>query len=170
MVSIKKGVRLAGSGRMTRERSAGAIVFRKEKSRIFFLVLKHGTGFWGFPKGLVWPTEKVEEAAKREVKEETGLEKIKLIPGFKKRSQFIFTAKYPYQLERGLKKGERVLKTVTYFLAESKGKKVKLSFEHNEYAWLEYKDAVERLSYQNDKDNLKKAFDYIISSTRASLF
>ena len=54
--------------------SVGAIV-RKDK-RILFTLRKKGpgAGSWGFPSGFVEPGETLEEAIKREVLEETGIE------------------------------------------------------------------------------------------------
>jgi hypothetical protein len=51
------------------------------------------------------------------------------------------------------------MKFVTYFLAESIDKKVKLSFEHLNFAWLELGDAMENLKKHNktNQEVLKKA-------------
>ena len=56
------------------ERSAGAIIFRKEKGNIYYLLLHYEAGHWDFPKGNIEKGEKSEETAQREIKEETGLE------------------------------------------------------------------------------------------------
>jgi len=56
--------------------SAGGIVFKKEKERIFWLIAQHSQHKgWVFPKGLVGDkdsNESMEKAALREVEEEGG--------------------------------------------------------------------------------------------------
>ena len=56
---------------MERERSAGAIIFREEKRKIYYLLLHYESGHWDFPKGHVEKEEKEKETVKREIREET---------------------------------------------------------------------------------------------------
>jgi 8-oxo-dGTP pyrophosphatase MutT (NUDIX family) len=148
------------------EKSAGAVVFYKEKDgAIKYLLLKHTADYWNFPKGLIEKGEKPEEAALREIKEETGLEELKLAFGFKETARFFFRVKYNYQTAKGFKAGQTVLKFVTYFLAESKSKEVKLSFEHQDYAWLNFKEAASRFKkYKISQNILKKADNFVTES------
>ncbi|OGZ33629.1 MAG: hypothetical protein A2Y98_01705 [Candidatus Portnoybacteria bacterium RBG_19FT_COMBO_36_7] len=151
------------------EKSAGAIIFYREKDRtVKYLLLKHRAGHWNFPKGLIEKREKLTDAAMREVKEETGLEHPSLINGFKETIRYFFRAKYDYQIkERGLKMGQTVMKFVTYFLMESDDKNVKLSFEHVNFEWLEYSDAKERLkNLKNMLPVLKKAHQFLNKNDR----
>ncbi|MBU1102739.1 NUDIX domain-containing protein [Patescibacteria group bacterium] len=145
------------------EKSAGAVVFlRGLKGKIEYLLTQHGPdGNWGFSKGLIEKGEKLENTALREVKEEAGLAGVKLIDGFKETIRIFFKVKFEYQLERGMKMGETVLKFITYFLAESKNKEVKLSLEHSDYAWLEFEAALEKLKFKTDKETLKKANEFL---------
>jgi hypothetical protein len=46
---------------------------------------------------------------------------------------------------------------VTFFLAESQEDKVTLSFEHQEYTWLGFRDAIKVVSYSNSKKLLRAA-------------
>jgi len=46
-------------------------------------------------------------------------------------------------------------------LAETKTKKIKISFEHLNYQWLPYKKALEVLSFENAKEILKKANQFL---------
>jgi len=143
---------------MAVEKSAGAVIFyRAPRGKIEYLLLQHDKK-WGFPKGLIEDGEKLEETALREAGEETGLENLTIIKGFKETIKMFFKVKYPYQLERGFKMGENVLKFVTYFLMKSEDKEVKLSFEHEGCAWLPFKDALEKLKgYKNLQAVLEKA-------------
>jgi 8-oxo-dGTP pyrophosphatase MutT (NUDIX family) len=136
---------------MPLQKSAGAIVFRKENNKIKYLLIKYGLGHWEFPRGLIEKGEKLEQTVKREIKEETGIKDIKFLPGFKEWIKFFYKFK-----------GKNIMKIVTYFLVKTKEKKIKLSFEHKDYAWLEYKEALEKLTFKNAKEILKKANDFLL--------
>lgn len=146
------------------EKSAGVIVFYVEKNgENKFLFLKHKPDFLDFPKGLIEKGEKLEEAALRECKEETGIEMVNLMPGFKETIKFYFKAKYEYQEKRGLKMGQIVLKFVTYFLAQSKTKDVKVSFEHEGYEWLTLEEAIKKMKRRKESiQMLQKANNFIL--------
>ncbi len=146
------------------EKSAGAVVFYRGKGgKIEYLLLEHRAGHWGFPKGLIEKGEKLEEAALRECREETGLEELKLIPGFKETIRYFFKVKYDYQIkERGYKMGQTMLKFVTYFLADAADKKVTLSFEHENFSWFDYNEAAEKLKkMQGIAGVLKNADEFL---------
>ena len=55
------------------EFSAGGVVFKKEEKSVYILLIRVRDR-WSFPKGNIEKNEKKEEAALREVKEETGVE------------------------------------------------------------------------------------------------
>ena len=110
---------------MAVEKSAGAIIFKKENNQVEYLLIQYKTGYWGFPRGIIEKEETLEDAAKREIEEETGLIDLQFIPGFKE------IIKYFYKWE-----GKNVLKFVTYFLAEAREDKVKLSYEHKDFIAL----------------------------------
>jgi 8-oxo-dGTP pyrophosphatase MutT (NUDIX family) len=135
------------------EKSAGAVIFRKQNKKIYYLLLHYHWGHWDFPKGNIEKGENLEETAKREIKEETGLEDIEFISGFKE------TIKYFYKL-----RGKTIFKIVTFFLAQTKTKKVKISWEHIGYKWLPFKKALEQLTFKNAKEILKKANKFLIKN------
>ena len=133
------------------EKSAGAVIFRKEDDKIYCLLLHYQGGHWDFPKGNIEKGEKLEDTVRREVKEETGIENIKFALGFKE------AIKYFYKL-----KGRNIFKIVTFFLAETKTKEVKISWEHTGFKWLSYEEALGQLTFENAKEILKKAHDFIM--------
>ena len=147
------------------EKSARAVVFyRAPNGKIEYLLLEHRAGHWGFPKGLIDKGEKLEETALRECREESGLKDLHLIAGFKETIRYFFKVQYDYQVkERGFKIGQKVMKFVTYFLVRSKSKKVKLSFEHLNYVWIDFKAAMENLKKHNrsNQEVLKKANEFL---------
>ena len=130
---------------MKKESSAGAVIFRKNKETKY-LLLHYEAGHWDFPKGNIEEGETDKDTIKREVKEETSIEDIKIIKNFKEKLHYFYKLK-----------GELISKEVIFYLAGTKTAKIKLSFEHIGYKWLPFKEAVEKLSFKNAKDILKKA-------------
>lgn len=142
---------------MPRETSAGAVIFKQEGSKTYYLLLHYQSGHWDFPKGIIEQGEKEEETVKREVEEETGIKDIKIVNGFKEWIKYSFQRTY----DKG--DGAWVFKIVNFYLAETKTKQVKISDEHVGYKWLSYQEALEQLTYKNAKDILKKANDFLVS-------
>jgi len=139
------------------EKSAGAVVFRREDNKIYYLLLHYPSttrgaerNYWDLPKGHVEKGEKEIETVKREVEEETGLEDIEFIEGFKTWIKYFFRYK-----------GKTVFKIVTFYLIETKEKNVKISFEHLGYDWLSFKKAMAKLTFDNAKGILKKADKFL---------
>lgn len=63
--------------RAQQETSAGGVVFRREDDAgALFLLIRDSYQNWGFPKGHVESGERPEDAALREVREETGIERV----------------------------------------------------------------------------------------------
>ena len=137
---------------MIKEKSAGLIIFRLEhKKRKYLLLYKQAAlGYkesWDFPKGWIEKSETKLKTAIRESKEEAGIVKLKIIPGFKKK---VF---YTYKNNEG----KLVHKTVIWFLAETTQKKAKVSWEHKSYKWFSYKDALRKATFKRTKEVLKIA-------------
>ena len=163
---------------MSVERSAGTIIFREEGGKTYYLLLHYPSRaerrdrnegklqkrqtsstsratnskepYWDFPKGHIEKGEKLAETAIRETKEETGLTDINFIDGFKETIKYFFKSK-----------SETILKFVTFFLAETKTKDIKISYEHAGFKWLPYKEAFEQATFRNAKEMLKKANDFL---------
>ena len=142
---------------MSVERSAGAIIFKKEDSKNLFLLLHYPSvshratkEYWDLPKGHIEKWEKIEETVKREVKEETGLKDIEIFPGFKETIKYFFKWK-----------NKNIMKFVTFYLIETKTKEIKISGEHIGFKWLPYEEALEQLTFKNAKEILKKANNFL---------
>ena len=138
------------------EKSAGAVIFRKEGNKIYYLLLHYPSSakapkeYWDFPKGHIEKGENLEETVKREIEEETGLTDIKFVEGFKEGIKYFFKFKEV-----------NILKFVTFYLVKTKTKDIKISREHLDYKWLFYKEAIEKLTFKNAKEILKKANEFI---------
>ena len=68
---------------MEKEKSCGAVIFREENTRRYYLVLKSTQGHTTLCKGHVEGEETEHETAAREIREETGLE-VEFIHGFRR--------------------------------------------------------------------------------------
>ena len=127
------------------EKSCGIILFHSED----FLLIQHLSdsktveGHWDFPKGHVEKGESETQTALRELTEETGIKNLKLFSGF--------SHNISYNL---IKDEKEIYKEVTFFLGVTNETNVILSEEHQDYAWLTYDSAIERLTYNNAKESL----------------
>lgn len=116
-------------------RSAGAVVFRRTDRGVRLLVLRAYKN-WDFPKGLVENAEEMLAAAKREVKEETGLTDV----------DYPFGDEYKETLPYSNNKVAR------YYLAETEQHAIELPVntalgrpEHHEYRWVSFDEAEDLL-------------------------
>ena len=131
---------------MIEETSAGIVLFRKEDSKILFLLLHYPSGHWDFVKGKMEKGESAHETAIREAQEETGITDITFLENFEE------WIEYNFQFQ-----GELVHKKVVFFLAETKTKNVKISHEHLNYTWMDYNTSMEKTTFDNAKTVLTKA-------------
>jgi bis(5'-nucleosidyl)-tetraphosphatase len=130
--------------------SAGIVVFIKENSEIKYLLLHYSHGHWDFVKGKLEEGEIEQEAAIRELQEETGLHAHIM-------QDFESSISYHYTEADGIP----AHKTVYFFVGEAYSTEVKLSDEHVGYDWLTYDQALERLTFDNAKEVLRKADKFI---------
>jgi len=140
---------------MEKEKSCGVIIFRKEKNKILYLILykkasEHYKESWDFCKGNIEPGESEKETAIREALEEASIKQLEFLPKFKEKIKFF------YRKDKKL-----VMKEVVFLLAETKQKKVKISFEHDAYKWCSYEEAIKLLTFKNSKEILTKAHNFL---------
>ena len=133
------------------EKSCGIVLFHSED----FLLIQHSVklgemGHWDFPKGHIEGNETELETATRELEEETGINEFQLVSGFKE--------KICYNIHKDSKV---IPKEVSFFLAKSLTKNVKLSSEHQNYKWLNFRSALDQLTYSNAKEVLVKAKNFL---------
>ena len=131
---------------MKKERSAGVVVCMEKPDGNRFLLLNYPTGHWDFVKGKIERGETLHQTAVRETKEETGISDLEFVEGFEEKIN------YNFQFE-----GELIQKEVVFFLAKTKTHTVNVSHEHLDYTWLDYENALEKVTYQNAKNILSKA-------------
>lgn len=134
------GKRKAKGQKSLREISAGGVVFKKENGQTLWLIVKpQGTDRWQLPKGKIEEDENVFSAAKRETEEEGGV-KVKVIKKIGSSSYFYFW------------EGSRRFKIVVYFLMQYLGETKKGHDEEiEETQFLPFKEALEKLTFKDDK-------------------
>lgn len=163
------GANTQGKNILIREFSSGGVIFRHDKGKTLWFVRKtmanemFPKSYWMLPKGWlddsgegipgpmasgkIKPKEEdLQKAALREVAEEGGIE-AKII-------NKIGTFTYFYSLP---KRG-RIMKFVTFYLMEwARDLPEGFDFETSEVAWLPFEEALERLSFDREKEVLEKA-------------
>ena len=130
------------------EFSAGFVLFRNTAEGPRFLLLDYGK-HWDYAKGHLEHGESAWQAAVRELREETGIRHVDRIGRFQRDMHYAF---------RSASKGP-ITKTVTYFLGRTRAEAVKVSDEHEGYAWLPYEQALARLTYDNAREMLRAAWE-----------
>lgn len=144
--------------REVEEKSCGVILYRNTDSGREYLILHYPGGHWDFPKGHVEEFDDHEmETAHRELEEETSIKDISFIDGYREPMY--------YEFNRGRK--ELVKKTVVYFVAEAHEDAVTLSHEHKGYDWLPFEPAMKQLTFDNARDLLRKAEDFLFTNAEA---
>jgi 8-oxo-dGTP pyrophosphatase MutT (NUDIX family) len=166
------------------------IKIKNKKLEILFLIGKHsGYHKWVLPKGMIELGEKDWQTALRETEEEMGV-KAKLVsdkPIHKEEYFFVAdikkcknqnakikmtiqNAKFEestrridkYQEQGGSK--VKVFKTVTFYLAEYlSGDPKDHGWEMSEAGWYDYKTALSKMAFEEEKEAVKKAIRLIIN-------
>ena len=125
---------------MIREFSSGGLVIRNLRGRPHLAVVRVRDEILALPKGHPENGESSQEAALREVREETGLE---ATPVGK-----LGDIRYWYARD-----GDRVLKVVSFFLFRyHSGRLEDHDHEVEEALWIPLDDAPERLAYKSEKE------------------
>lgn len=133
------------------ERSAGFVLFRGEGEGRRYLLLRHRNGgHWGFPKGGIEEGEDELAAARREIREETGIVDFRPIPGFRAISRYRF-----------YRNGREIDKTVVYFLGSVGSGEVQVSAEHSAGGWFSPAEAERTLTYEQGRKILAEAEEYL---------
>ncbi len=131
---------------MKKDESFGVIPLSKDKGHWEVFLIQHNrSGYWGFPKGHAESRESPQEAAFRELKEETNLELLHML------QQEPLMEQYTFILEK-----RRVFKKVLYFIAEVHGKVALQKQEIHDGKWMPISQAFNQITHQEGKDLLSK--------------
>jgi 8-oxo-dGTP pyrophosphatase MutT (NUDIX family) len=140
------------------ETSAGGVVMHRRNGEPIYLLIRDSYGNWGFPKGHLENGERPEEAAVREVREETGLGDLRLRAP-------IHTIDWYFRF-----RGRLIHKVCHFFLMESDDTSTSPQAAEGITAcrWERFDDAVNLVSYDNARDVLRRAHSQALPASPAA--
>jgi 8-oxo-dGTP pyrophosphatase MutT (NUDIX family) len=135
------------------EVSAGGVVYRREDDTVEVVLAarrtRRGDLAWGLAKGGIEPDESAEQAAVREVREETGIEA--------QIERSLGETRYFYVWEE-----VRIRKTVHFFLMRATGGDPNdRDDEMEDVRWFPLDRALKRAAYRGEREVLQRAAEHL---------
>ena len=128
---------------MILEKSCGAVVYTLDQGIRLYLIEHMVGGHYAMCKGHVEPGETEAETAAREIREETGL-RVRLDTSFRE------TVSYS--------PADGHMKEVVYFIGTCDTRETVSQIEEvRDICWLPFEAALRRLTFDNDREVLRKA-------------
>lgn len=118
-------------------KSVGALVLNHRGHTL--LVFQAKNKYWEFPKGKMEAGERERDTLRREIFEETGIRNFEIVTGFRR------TLTYEFHYKQ-----KNIRRTVIYFLIVTSDH-VRISREHQQYAWLPITRARHRLKHHSQQ-------------------
>ncbi len=127
---------------VVRETTSGGIIFRRSAEaggRIEILLIQDAKNRWTIPKGHVEQDEEPKATAEREIREETGLQEMKV---------FNWLGKVNFRYRRGQ---TLVLMTMHIYLVQGLGETDTLNPEDwlNDIRWFPVNQAIDKIAYDD---------------------
>lgn len=122
------------------ETTSGGIVFRRNKrSDVEILLIQDAKKRWTIPKGHVEPGEEPRVTAEREIQEETGLQKMRVL-------NWLGKVNFRYRRNKTL-----VIMSMHIYLVEAQGETNELEPEDwlNDIKWLPAMEAIDKIEYED---------------------
>jgi 8-oxo-dGTP pyrophosphatase MutT (NUDIX family) len=123
------------------ETTSGGIIFRRDAKtkELQLLLIQAAKNRWTIPKGHVEPGEEPKATAEREIKEETGLQQVKMM-------NWLGKVNFRYRRNHTL-----VLMTMHIYLVQALGDTDKLTAEEwmSGIKWLPSSDAIDKIAYED---------------------
>jgi 8-oxo-dGTP pyrophosphatase MutT (NUDIX family) len=124
-----------------KEESFGIIPLRKVlEGWEVFLIQHTRSRYWGFPKGHGEEGESPEQAAIRELKEETNLDLVRYLQDSPLEEQYSFRVE-----------GRQVFKKVFYYVAEVEGEVILQKDEVQNGMWVSFHEALDKVTHAEGK-------------------
>lgn len=140
------------------ETSAGGVVFRLDGREPLVLLIRDSYQNWGFPKGHVEDGEQPEQAAVREVSEETGLGELTVRGS-------IDTINWFFRF-----RGQLIHKYCHFYLIETAESETSPQRAEGITAcrWTSFGEAESLISYANAREVLRRAQEMVVASSASA--
>jgi len=126
---------------VVREPTSGGMVFRRNKktNQVEILLIQDAKNRWTIPKGHIEDGENARQTAEREIREETGLQEMKVL-------NWLGKINFRYRRVSSL-----VLMTTEIFLVQAQGDTDDLKPEDwmNGIQWFSAKEALDKIEYED---------------------
>lgn len=125
---------------VVREPTAGGVIFRRgQNGQVEILLIQDSKNRWTIPKGHIEEGETARQTAEREIREETGLQEMKVLN---------WLGKINFRYRRG---SSLVLMTTEIFLVKATGNTGGIKPEKwmNSLAWMPAQEALDKIEYED---------------------
>ncbi len=159
--------------KLLEQNSAGGVVYRVERGACSVIMIQDRYGKWTFPKGHVEQNETLQDAARREIVEEVGIDGTKLeIRADLGVIEYSFESNFVKDIEASglISTGQTVTinKLVKYFLFSFSGDTVLIPQQGEVEAvlWVPLAKLDQKNDYKDNKPIIAKAKEILTSTSR----